>query len=128
VVDASPTDEARARRAAGDRGRFTRNFVVQGTAAEWALVWLAELRRLLAEVAPVAPADAAPRSGAVFARRPHLAFFLHDEIIVHTPLVHADAVAQAVEDAAATAGRMVFGAFPVDFPLELRITDSADKS
>jgi DNA polymerase-1 len=128
VVDASPTDEARARRAAGDRGRFTRNFVVQGTAAEWALVWLAELRRLLAEVAPVAAADAAPHSGTVFARRPHLAFFLHDEIIVHTPLVHADAVAQAVEDAAATAGRMVFGAFPVDFPLELRITDAADKS
>ena len=29
------------------RGRFTRNFVVQATAAEWALVLLAELRLLL---------------------------------------------------------------------------------
>ena len=35
--DATPADENRARRAAGDQGRFTRNFVVQGTAAEWAL-------------------------------------------------------------------------------------------
>ena len=34
---ASGADETRARRRARDRGRFTRNFVVQGTAAEWAL-------------------------------------------------------------------------------------------
>lgn len=128
LVEASAADEARARRAAGDRGRFTRNFVVQGTAAEWALVWLAELRRRIAELAPVAAADAAPASGAVFARRPHLAFFLHDEIIVHTPRVHADTVALAIEDAAAAAGRMLFGTFPVDFPLELRIADAADKA
>jgi DNA polymerase-1 len=42
--DATGADEQRARRAAGDQGRFTRNFVVQGTAAEWALAWLADLR------------------------------------------------------------------------------------
>ena len=40
-VDASGSDETRARRSARDRGRFTRNFIVQGTAAEWALAWLA---------------------------------------------------------------------------------------
>ena len=35
------------RRSARDRGRFTRNFVVQGTAAEWALCWMGEIRRRL---------------------------------------------------------------------------------
>ena len=41
-AEASGADETRARRWARDRGRFTRNFVVQGTAAEWALAWMAE--------------------------------------------------------------------------------------
>ena len=127
AAEASTADETRARRAAGDRGRFTRNFVVQGTAAEWALTWLADLRRRLAELPTVAAQDAAPASGPVFDRRPHLGFFLHDEIIVHTPVAHAEAAAQAVRDAAAAAGRMLFGDFPVDFPLELRIAASAEK-
>ena len=84
-AEASGVDETRARRWARDRGRFTRNFVVQGTAAEWALAWMADLRARLAALPPVAAADAADRSGPVFARRPHLAFFLHDEVIVHAP-------------------------------------------
>ncbi|HEU0256293.1 MAG TPA: bifunctional 3'-5' exonuclease/DNA polymerase, partial [Microbacteriaceae bacterium] len=41
-----------ARRQAGDRSRFIRNFVVQGTAAEWALCWLAGTRARLAGLAP----------------------------------------------------------------------------
>ena len=53
-VEASGTDETRARRWARDRGRFTRNFVVQGTAAEWALAWMADLRGRLAALPPVA--------------------------------------------------------------------------
>ena len=48
---ASPTDRrgsaAPARRARA-RGRFTRNFVIQATAAEWALALLATLRTALA--------------------------------------------------------------------------------
>ncbi|MFT4220303.1 MAG: bifunctional 3'-5' exonuclease/DNA polymerase [Microbacterium sp.] len=125
--DAREADETRARRWARDRGRFTRNFVVQGTAAEWALAWLADVRIRLAQFPPVGEEDAAPASGPAFATRPHLAFFLHDEIIVHTPAVHAEAVADAVRDAAAAAGRLLFGDFPVDFPLDLRIADTADK-
>lgn len=125
--DASDADEARARRRAGDRGRFTRNFVVQGTAAEWALVWLADLRTRLAAMDPVDEDRAATASGPVFATRPHLAFFLHDEIIVHTPLARADEVAEAVRDAAAAAARLLFGRFPVDFPLDLRISQTAVK-
>ena len=73
-------------------------------------------------------ADAAPRSGPAFARRPHVAFFLHDEIIVHTPSVHAEAAADAVREAAASAGRLLFGDFPIDFPLDLKIASSAEKS
>lgn len=126
-VAASPADETRARRWARDRGRFTRNFVVQGTAAEWALAWMADLRGRLAAIAPVGDARAAPRSGPVFSARPHLAFFLHDEVMVHVPADRADEAAAAVRAAAAAAGRLLFGAFPVDFPLELRVAQTARK-
>ena len=126
-AEASGADETRAKRWARDRGRFTRNFVVQGTAAEWALAWLADLRTRLAAMPPVAPALAATRSGPVFSRQPHLAFFLHDEVIVHTPEEHADAAAQAVIEAAASAGRLLFGGFPLDFRLDVRIAETALK-
>ncbi|MEX8031720.1 bifunctional 3'-5' exonuclease/DNA polymerase [Microbacterium sp. 20-116] len=124
---ASGIDETRARRSARDRGRFTRNFIVQGTAAEWALAWLADLRSRLAKLPPVDAAHAAPASGPVFARSAHLAFFLHDEIVVHTPLEQAEAVAEAVRESAASAGRLLFGTFPIDFPLDLRIGETAEK-
>ena len=126
-AEASGAEETRARRWARDRGRFTRNFVVQGTAAEWALAWLADLRGRLAALPPVPPERAAPRSGPAFARQPHLAFFLHDEVIVHTPEEHAESAAQAVTDAAAAAGRLLFGDFPLDFLLDVRIAETALK-
>ena len=124
-ADASTADILRAKRASRDRGRFTRNFIVQGTAAEWALAWLADLRTRLTAFPEAATAAAA--SGPVFARRPHIAFFLHDEVIVHCPREHAEEVAEAVRDAAAAAGRLLFGDFPVDFPLDVRIAESAQK-
>ncbi|MEJ6489881.1 bifunctional 3'-5' exonuclease/DNA polymerase [Leucobacter sp. USCH14] len=127
LPEATGRDEAAARRAARDRGRFTRNFVVQGTAAEWALCWMADLRQRLAAFPPVAERDAARASGPVFERRPHLAFFLHDEVIVHSPAEHADAVAAAVRDSAAAAGRLLFGGSAVDFPLDLRVAERAEK-
>ena len=120
--DATPADERRARSVARDWGRFTRNFIVQGSAAEWALCWMAALRPRLAQLETAgAPAE---RSGPVFARMPHLVYFLHDEIIVHTPREHADEVAAAVRETADAAGRLLFGDFPVDFPLDLAIVDS----
>lgn len=117
----------RARRDAGDRGRFTRNFVVQGTAAEWALAWLGEVRSRLDALGAVPAEEAAARSGAALSDRPHLAFFLHDELIVHTPRRYADAAADIVRGAAASAGRLLFGRFPIDFPLDLKITPTAAK-
>jgi DNA polymerase-1 len=97
---------------------------VQGTAAEWSLIWLAEIRHRLQR----APDSAVPAlSSGPFSRQPHLAFFLHDEVMVHVPAGHAEAVAEAVREAAAAAGRLLFGDFPIDFPLELRIVQTADK-
>ena len=63
-------------------------------------------------------------SGPAFERMPHLVYFLHDELIVHTPAELADEVAVAVHDAAVEAGRMLFGHAPVEFPLDLVTTRS----
>ena len=95
-------------------GRFTRNFVVQGTGAEWALCWLAVLRNGLWRLADEGPVT----------DRPQLVFFLHDEVVVHSPAHLADAVVDAVRHAAAEAGRLLFGSFPVDFPLDVSIVES----
>ncbi len=128
LPDASPGEQEAARRAARDRGRFTRNFVVQGTAAEWALSWMAALRLALSRFAPVEPASAATPSGPVFARRAHLSFFLHDEVIVHAPAAQAEAAAAAIREAADGAGRLLFPGSAIDFPLDLTITErSAEK-
>jgi DNA polymerase-1 len=86
------------------RGRFTRNFVVQATAAEWALALLAAVRTTL-------PPDAA------------LVFFQHDEVMVHTPREHADAVAAAIGAAGERASRLLFGDTVVRFPLDVSIVD-----
>lgn len=127
-IDAATGADVAARRTARDRGRFTRNFVVQGTAAEWALAWLADLRGRLREFAPVDESASAPPSGPIFAYRPHLAFYLHDEIIVHTPAQYAEAVAEAVRASAERATTLLFGGFPLDFPLDLRVADDAAKA
>ncbi|WP_395243226.1 bifunctional 3'-5' exonuclease/DNA polymerase [Agromyces sp. MMS24-K17] len=125
--DATRADESRARSSARDWGRFTRNFVVQGTAAEWALCWMAGLRVRLAAIGADAASGAddpvARASGPVFERMPHLVYYLHDEIIVHAPQALADAVADAVRESAAEAARMLFGDFPLDFPLDLAIVE-----
>jgi DNA polymerase-1 len=94
-------------RTAASRGRFTRNFIVQGTAAEWALVLLARLRRELHE------------NGLG-----ELVFFLHDEVMVHCPAECAEAVCAAVERAAADATAMLFGDMPVRIPLRPKVVDS----
>lgn len=121
---AGPVQQA-ARSRARDRGRFTRNFVVQGTAAEWALLWLAEIRHRLSAL-PTAPL-AAEASGAVFRDRAHLAFFLHDEVVVHAPIEYADAAAEAVRAAAEAATLRLFPGFEIDIPLDLSIGVDAGK-
>ncbi len=111
---ATDADASRARGQARSWGRFTRNFVVQGSAAEWALCWMATLRGSLRELGG--------RSWLTDA--PHLVFFLHDEIVVHSPAAMTDAVVTAIESAATEAGRLLFGATPVEFPLSIAVVDS----
>ena len=139
VADAPDADEAQAGRSLRARGRFTRNFVVQASAADWAIVLLAGLRRRLTAIslpnetggdsaAPGAglpgaaasaagpPGDAAPGAG--------LVFFQHDEVIVHCPEGMAGAVADAIGSAAAEAGQLVFGPTPVRFPVTTAVVAS----
>ena len=93
--------------AARARGRFTRNFVVQASAADWALVLLALLRARLADLD----------------RHAQLVFFQHDEVIVHCPAGLAADVANAIEVAAAAAARLVFGATDVSFPMTTAVVE-----
>lgn len=110
---ATDAEQRRLRTDAAAWGRFTRNFVVQGTAAEWALCWIGALRRRLWDLG-TAEAPDAPLTA-----RPHLVFFLHDELIVHTPVAVAEQVATAMREAAVDAGRLLFGAAPVEFALSV---------
>ena len=107
---ADPDSLAAQRRA---HGRFTRNFVVQGTGAEWALCWIADLRNRLWRL-----------GGGPFTSRPHLVFFLHDEVVVHTPSALADAVVATVAEAAATAAGLLFRNLTIDFPLNTSVVRS----
>ncbi|PRX95475.1 bifunctional 3'-5' exonuclease/DNA polymerase [Allonocardiopsis opalescens] len=103
-------DDGARRQGRAARGRFTRNFVVQATAAEWALVLLAALRRGLSAL----PSDDG---------RPELVFYQHDEVIVHCPAVRAPDVVAALRAAEAEARRLLFGDTPVRFPLEAAVVD-----
>ncbi len=93
--------EARADQVRHDRGRFTRNFVIQGSAAEWALALLAMLRQKL--------------SGTTA----QMVFFMHDEVVLHCEQADAERVREAVSASALEASRLVFGPTPVRFPLHL---------
>ena len=104
-------EQRRAEGLARSRGRFTRNFVVQSTAAEWALCWLAELRRQLRAKAVPAPVDL-------------LVFFLHDEVMLHVPESQVDEVCRVVTDAAQSATRLMFGDIPIDFAVNVVVVDS----
>lgn len=123
-ADAPAVEVKRARQRARERGRFTRNFIVQGTAAEWSLIWLAEIRHRLRQLPD---AETAAAASGPFARAAHLAFFLHDEVILHVPAEQADAASAAVREAAVVATRRLFGVFPIDVPLDLQITQTAEK-
>ncbi|MCX4665444.1 bifunctional 3'-5' exonuclease/DNA polymerase [Streptomyces sp. NBC_01381] len=89
------------------RGRFTRNFVVQGSAADWALLMLAALRQAITA------------SGL----RAELVFFQHDEVIVHCPEQEAAAVVTAIREAGELAGRIAFGETPVRFPFTTAVVE-----
>jgi DNA polymerase-1 len=109
-------EQRRAESLARSRGRFTRNFVVQGSAADWAACWLAELRRRLRAL----HADGTAAG--------ELVFFLHDEVMVHCPDVAVQDCIRAIEEAAVAAKELLFGRIPVEFPVSVAVVDSYDKA
>jgi DNA polymerase-1 len=112
----SAEEQRRADSIARSRGRFTRNFVVQGSAADWAACWLAELRRRLRTLRADGSASG------------ELVFFLHDEVMVHAPEAAVDACIRAIEEAANAAKELLFGPIPVEFPVSVAVVDSYDNA
>ncbi|UWX96682.1 bifunctional 3'-5' exonuclease/DNA polymerase [Arthrobacter zhaoxinii] len=104
-------EQRRADSLARSQGRFTRNFVVQATAAEWALCWLAEIRRRLRAASLSSPAG-------------ELVFFLHDEVMLHVPADRVEEVGALVTEAASAATRLLFGQIPLEFPVVAVAVDS----
>jgi DNA polymerase-1 len=88
------------------RGRFTRNFVIQATAAEWAATLLALLRE------------------ALWHHRARMVFFQHDEVIVHCPVSEVDDVVAALHESSKRTAALLFGDTPVRFPLSIATVDS----
>ncbi|GGH61193.1 bifunctional 3'-5' exonuclease/DNA polymerase [Rothia aerolata] len=98
-------------------GRFTRNFVVQGTAAEWALCWMSLIRQKL-------------RTTVMFGKpmRSHLVYFLHDEIMIYGPEREAQTCTKIVRESAQQAAELIFGPVPVQFPVTVVSTDNYAKA
>lgn len=84
-------------------GRFTRNAVVQGAAAEFFKAWALTVRDALR-----------PLGG-------RIVLCLHDELLVHAPSVHAQETARAVDDALQAAARRWSGGAPVRFVADTRV-------
>ncbi|WP_198949910.1 bifunctional 3'-5' exonuclease/DNA polymerase [Kineosporia sp. A_224] len=93
------------------RGRFTRNFVVQASAADWAGVLVAGLRTRLAVLGD-RPGDA------------RLVFFQHDEVVLEVREDLAAASVAAVTDAGNEATRLVLPGTGVRVPLEAAVVRS----
>lgn len=81
VDDSIEGDIDRARRVAASRGRFARNAVIQGAAAEFFKVWAIIVRS---------------RGRPIDAR---VVLCLHDELLVHVPETAADAAVELLHDA-----------------------------
>ena len=103
---AGAPEQSRARQTARDRGRFTRNFVVQASAADWTAVMLAALRRRLRR-------GAAPDA--------EIVFFQHDEVVLHCPTDVGHEAAQCIAESAEEATRLLFGSTPIRFPFEGKV-------
>ncbi|MEO6887259.1 MAG: DNA polymerase [Jatrophihabitantaceae bacterium] len=96
-------DAEAARAHASARGRYARNAVVQGSAAELFKAWAATLRAQLAAF------------GA------QIVLCLHDELLVHVPIAHAEAVRQGLHDCLDEAARRWTGGAPVRFVADVSV-------
>ena len=96
-ADPDATDPNRERAALAARGRYARNAVVQGAAAELFKAWAVTVR------ARLAPFDA------------RIVLCLHDELLIHAPVEHGAAVAELVDDCLHDAARRWSAGRPVRF-------------
>jgi DNA polymerase-1 len=85
------------------RGRYARNAIIQGSAAELFKAWAATVRHAVR-----------PLGG-------QIVLCLHDELLVHVPRDRADAARQAVEDALTSAARTWAGTDQVRFVADTSI-------
>lgn len=84
-------------------GRFTRNAVVQGAAAEFFKAWALTVRDAIR-----------PLGG-------RIVLCLHDELLVHVPAAYSSEAAKAVNDALQAAARRWSGGAPVRFVADTRV-------
>lgn len=91
-------------RLSAKHGRTCRNFPIQASASDLALVTLMLIRQRL------------PRGT-------NLVYYLHDEFVVETPDADAGRVAGLIDDAAADAADAIFGTDRVPFPLRTQIVE-----
>ena len=104
---ASPEDATRADHdRAAARGRFARNAVIQGSAAEFFKMWALVVRHAIEPL------------GA------RIVLCLHDELLIHTPEDSAAGVAEAVHHALTTAAAAYLGSDVVRFVADVSIVRS----
>jgi DNA polymerase-1 len=96
-------DVADVRAAEAGRGRFTRNALIQGAAAELFKAWAATTRNSLRD------------------RGARIVLCLHDELLVHAPEGSADECLQLLQTSLESTGRLWFPGSPVRFVADLRI-------
>lgn len=87
----------------GARGRYARNAIIQGSAAELFKAWAATVRHAVR-----------PLEG-------RIVLCLHDELLVHVPEVHAESAAAAVEQSLTSAARTWAGTDEVRFVADTSI-------
>ena len=98
-------DEHAARAAVNGRGRYARNAVVQGAAAELFKAWAVTVR-----------AGAAPLGATVV-------MCLHDELLVHCPVGRADQVSDLLDDALQAVGSRWAAGRGVRFVADISVVD-----
>ena len=92
------------------RGRFARNAVIQGSAAELFKAWAVTVRHAVA-----------PLGGRVV-------LCLHDELLVHAPEAHADETAAAVRSALRDSARRWAGTDAVRFVADVSVVRTWDEA
>jgi DNA polymerase-1 len=102
-VSGSPAEEGNAQAADSARGRFARNAIIQGSAAELFKAWAATVRHA------VGPLGA------------EIVLCLHDELLVHAPKATASRVAQLVESSLTDSARRWAGTDEVRFVADTSI-------